>query len=123
VASDAENAEFRGELRAHMANTSEGIDEIKTNARRQAESTDALRQEVTLGFGRVDKRIALIEQAREAHEAASAVQIGACAERFDTLEGKGGSRKRTVAAAAGGGVGITLLLRELWESFVKGVFS
>lgn len=116
MASDEENAEFRGKLRAHMENTASGIKEIKEDAQRQTEATNELCKEVTLGFGKMDTRVSLVESAHQA-------QVERCDDRLETLEaGRGGNPKRT-AAAAGGGAGISLILREIWESFFKGGIS
>lgn len=117
MASDEENAEFRGELRAHMENTAAGIEDIKSDARRQTEATDELRKEVTLGFGKMDTRVSLVESAHKA-------QVERCDDRLETLEtGRGGGNSKRTAAAAGAGGGISLVLREIWESFFKGGIS
>lgn len=118
---DVENAEFRGELRAHMVSTSRGINEIKEDARRQVTATDALRDEVTHGFGAMDTRIALVEHTQSTHEAQAHPPAAKCEARFDKIESGGGINVKHTAAGAGGGAAMALAVREL-VTFLKGVF-
>jgi len=121
VASDEENAEFRGELRAHMQSTSSGIKEIKEDARRQVTATDALRTEVTHGFGAMDTRIALVEHQQSTHEAQAHPPSAECDARFEKIESGGGVNVKHTAVGAGGGAAMALAVREL-VTFLKGVF-
>ena len=118
---EVENAEFRGALRAHMENTSAGIDDIKKDARLQVTATDALRTEVTHGFGAMDTRIALVEQTQSTHEAQAHPPSAECATRFEKIESGRGVNVKHTAAGAGGGAAMALALREL-VTFLKGVF-
>lgn len=109
MASDVENAEFRGQMRAHMETTATGITEIKKDVRRQAEATDSLRVEMTAGFGQVGERIAKVESAQEAHEASHEASPPA-------PRGRG----RDVAVG-GSSAGLAVLLREVVAFFKGGV--
>ena len=102
---ERENAEFRGRLMSHMETTASGITEIKEDARRQTKATDALRQEVTLGFGAVSDRITRVESAQQAHED-NHTAVYAQAEAAP-------SNGRKVAAIGGGGMGIGALIAEI----------
>ena len=95
-----------------MEHTSSGIDELKDTAQRQTKATDDLRQEVTLGFGSVNERVSLVEQAHATAETQ-------CVERLETLEAGGGANKKHIAVASGTGFSISLVLRELWEAIMK----
>jgi hypothetical protein len=123
VASDEENAEFRGELRTHMRNTSAGIKEIKEDARRQTTATDSLRIEVIQGLGKLNTRVALVERAQSDHEAHALTQTAECETRLGKIEsnGSGGVNKKHTAAGAGAGATVALLLRELIV-ILKGAF-
>ena len=123
MASDEENAEFRGELRAHMRNTSAGIDEIKKDARLQTTATDSLRIEVVQGLGKLNTRISLVERAQSDHEAHALSQTAECETRFGKIEanGSGGINVKHTAVATGAGATTALVFREL-VTFLKGVF-
>lgn len=121
MASDEENAEFRGELRVHMRTTAQAVTEIKEDARRQVTATDSLRAEVTAGFGAMDTRIALVEQAQSTHEAQAHIQTAECDTRFGKIESGGGINVKHTAVATGGGAATALFFRELF-TFLKGVF-
>ena len=91
-----------------MASTSVGITEIKEDARRQADATDSLRDEVTQGFGLVRERITKVETKQKAHE--------------ENHEIMGGPRRGREALLGGSGLGLGVLVREIWMA-VKGGLS
>ncbi len=103
---EVEEAEFRGELRAHMRNTSDGIVEIKDDVRRQVDATDTLRTEMTTGFGDVGTRVALVEQAQSAHE--------------EGHPNGGSSRGKNAALFGGGGITVAALVEAFGRLFKSG---
>jgi len=90
-----------------MENTSSGIQEIKEDARRQADATDGLRVEVTQGFGLVGERIARVETKQKAHEENHEILVG--------------PRRGREAFLGGSGLGLGALAREIWVALRGGV--
>lgn len=110
MSAETEAAAFRGEMKAHMKNTASGIHDIRADARRQAEATAGLREEVTSGFSAVSDRVTRVEAAHEAHTAGHA----APANGTPTRNG------RRIAIFGTSGLGLGALFAEVVRAFRGG---